>query len=230
MLQVFLVHGFRSHCINMLSFYEAYKKDKIHFKSNVHAHNWDAGTIIQSKFDTVFEVLSKGLRGHADEVMDQWSAAVDRIDDTAQVLVKTINDSVPQGGDALLVAHSMGTEVVLQAISHIRKDIDIYLFFMAGIANSLVYEDLIEHDARIRLVYNYYSDSDLILERYLPEIGICFYDPIGMFEIDGKKVSNVNIKCGHSGYFSSRPVLNKYTELVTQLVNKTPGTYMRFTS
>ncbi len=229
MLNVFLVHGFRSHCINMMSFYEAYKKNEIHFKTKVHPHNWRAGTVIESKFDTALEVLSKGFRGHADEVVEQWSEAADNIEESSKKLAEKINSSVPENGDVLLVGHSMGTEVVQHAIGEIREDIDIYLFLMGGIANALIFEDLIDHNDKVRLAYNYYSDSDRILKQFLPSIGIGFYDPIGINTMDSKKISNINTKGGHSDYFSSSSVLARYTELVTSLLNKSPGSYLHFT-
>ena len=214
----------------MLSFYEAYKRDEIHFKTTVHAHNWRAGTVIESKFDTVIELIAKGVRGHADEVIEQWGEASENIEESSRKLAEKINSSVPENGDVLLVAHSMGTEVVQHAIDSLRKDIDIYLFLMGGIANSLAYEDLIEQNSKIRLVYNYYSDNDFILNRYLPAIGAGYIDPIGTTTIDGEKISNINTKSGHSDYFSSNSVLSTYTELVTSLLNKSPDTYLHFST
>lgn len=228
MLNVFLIHGFRSHCINMLSFYEAYKKNEIHFKTKVHAHNWRAGKIIESKFDAVFERLMSNRRDYADEIMEQWHEATLNIEKSSIQLADKINTSVPKNGDALLVAHSLGTEVVQNAIEHIREDIDIYLFLMAGVANALTIEDLIDHDKRIKLVYNYHSRNDRILNQILPLMA-GFPDPIGINSIDSPKVSNIKTNSGHSDYFSSSTVISKYTKLVTSLLKKAPDTHLRFT-
>lgn len=227
MLNVFLIHGYRSHTIFMLEFYNSWKRDEAHFKTEVHMHNWNAGEVIESTFWTGLGALFSP-QSFADKSIEEWDVAMENLEESSSTLAKNINSTIKKNGDVLLVAHSTGTEVVLNAIEQIRSDINIYLFLMGGISNSCIFEEKIEHTSNIRLAYNYYSDNDVIIDKVLPEIGVYYYDPIGTYAMDGDKILSLKINEGHSGYLTSTKVLAKYTDVVKKLLNKGPNSHLKF--
>ncbi|EOD4105850.1 hypothetical protein ACULTK_001014 [Yersinia enterocolitica] len=215
MLPVYLIHGFRSRPSFMDSFVSEWKVNEIHLQTKIHHHNWFAG-VPESKINTIIGAFW-GKYEYASNVHKIWDEAVDNIDDSSENLAHSVNDEIVENGNVLFVAHSMGVEVVIRAISLIRKDINIYLFLMAGVSDDLDSEDAFKN-RNVRSVYNFYSKDDFILNNILPEMNSSFFYPIGVREIDHDKVINISTKYSHSDYLKSRDVLNLYTKIVGDLV------------
>lgn len=216
-LQVFLVHGFRSHGSFMSSFIDEYKNDHIHFKTAVHNHNWFAG-VPRHSIEVGFRLFFEG-RKYADECHDDWNEALNNIANSSDALSESINACVDFGGDVLIVSHSLGCEVTRLAIGKIRSDINIYLFLMGGVSNDVDYDDVLSLQ-NVHLAYNFYSNNDFILNDVLPNMDGEFVTPIGAMKCYNDKVMDVNINKGHSDYFNSKNVLSHYTFIVRKLVEK----------
>lgn len=216
-LQVFLVHGFKSHSTFMSSFVEEYKNDDIHLKTDIHYHNWFAG-VPTNNFEVGLSLLF-GKQRYADKCHDDWNDALKNISESSHALSESINKCVGIGGDVLIVSHSLGSEVTRLAIEKIRSNINIYLFLMGGVSNDVDYYDLMERK-NVHLGLNFYSKSDLILSDILPLMDGEFVTPIGRSRCYHDKISDININKGHSDYLKSRDVLFQYTSFVRYLVEK----------
>lgn len=223
-LTVFLVHGFRSHCEYMIKFHTLWKNNHIHFKTIIHNHNWFAGWP-ESNITTGFKLLF-GRRNAADKIKLEWDEAVENFNPASEELAKKINSNAPPDTDILLVGHSMGTEIIRLAIEMVRPDINIYLFLMAGVANTDEIEELFNLP-NVHLAINLYSNKDIILDEILPEMDTGnFYMPIGTNKIYHDSALEIETTLGHSDYLGSQLVFDYYTMLVTKLLDKAQGEHL----
>lgn len=164
--------------------------------------NWDSGNIgdrLDSMISAIVAIFD------VDEVTkkhEEWSNANERAIETGELLAKKINSAHKPGDHVVLSAHSLGTIVLYQAVQHIRQDITIYLFMMAGVLEKHDLEWLLFTYKNIAFTYNLYSDSDSTLNELLPKFEPTIIEPIGNNAIssDTHPVCDINTGIDHSEY------------------------------
>ena len=214
MLSVFLTHGFRSSCKAMNNFKTSSCKHNV----KIYAHEWNAGKQYGGNVEVIINTINSLLFFQPENTAEEWGFASDNVFASSEILAKNINMLTPQGGSVLLVAHSLGSEVVENALSSIREDILIYLFFMGGVSNALVIESLIELNEKIRFVINFYSERDFILNKFLPSVGSIYFDPIGSNSIESEKTLNIKLNIDHTGYCDNEKVFFYYHEIISKIL------------
>ncbi|AFY19363.1 hypothetical protein [Pseudomonas sp. UW4] len=189
--------------------------------------NWDSGNI-GDKFDSMISAIVAIF--DADEVTkkhEQWSNANERAIEAGELLAYKINSAHKPGDHVVLSAHSLGTVVLYQAVQHIRKDITIYLFMMAGVLEKHDLEWLLFTHKNIALTYNLYSYNDHALNSILPKFEPTIDEPIGNNAIssDIHPVCDINTGIDHSEYKtdSVRKIFVEFSQRIDAFRNSRLG-------
>jgi hypothetical protein len=229
---VFFIHGFQSAPNVWGEIANAIHKKSIGNSTNLHFLDWNAGSSnisdLQHGMFFISELIDRTFI-YPNAMHKEWEYALNNINDACSGLVKKINMTIPTDGYALLVGHSMGTEVILKALPYIRNDINITSILIGGISNADDFSDVISKP-NIKKIINLYSKNpssfielftgsgDIILSRFLDNMDGYFDEPVGLHEINHEKVYNVPCDCSHSGYFKSNLTINIIIESIQKII------------
>ncbi|MCW6030183.1 DUF726 domain-containing protein [Pantoea sp. JK] len=208
MKKVFTVHGFQSNSSAMYKFVDVLENALPHDKAvrdiKVYQLDWESG-VPSGKMERVLSFLSSP-RIYGEKTINAWDEAQNNISKAAQKLAYNVNLRSTPSEIILIVAHSMGTQVVLESLDMIDKENKIFLLLMGGISSEMEYAMLDSYENVIG-AFNLYSTNDFILERLLSEISFYSTSAIGTTSISSDKVINIETNFGHSEYMESDYVL-----------------------
>lgn len=210
MKKVFTVHGFQSNSSAMNSFIEVLRNALPHDPSvrdiEVYPINWESGAP-SGIIERFFSFLNSP-RTYGDNTIIAWDEAQKNITEAARKLAFNVNLRSIPSETILIIAHSMGTQVVLESLDMIEKGNKVFLLLMGGISSEIEYAALDTYHNVIG-AYNLYSTNDFILERFLSEISFYSTPAIGTTPISSEKVINIKTNFGHSEYMASDLVLKQ---------------------
>lgn len=135
-------------------------------------------------------------------VHDKWDAATEDAPLVGRALAAFINRTSRPGDRIVLTAHSLGTIAAYHAVKNLRSDLDVFLFFMAGVAECFECEYLIDDHENLKYFFNVYNSNDFALSRMLPAID-CPNSPVGTVAMTPAKQGvafNFETGFGHSDY------------------------------
>ncbi|MDI3365985.1 MULTISPECIES: alpha/beta hydrolase [Pantoea] len=208
MKKVFTVHGFQSNSSAMNNFVEvlinALPHDQAVRDIEVYPFNWESG-VPTRKIERFFSFLSSP-RNYGEKTIIAWDEAQNQISNAAKKLAYNVNLRSTPSETILIIAHSMGTQVVLESLDIIDKKNKVFLLLMGGISSELEYAMLDSYE-NVLGAFNLYSANDFILERLLSEISCYSTSAIGTTPISSNKVINIKTNFGHSEYMESDYVL-----------------------
>lgn len=153
-------------------------------------------------------------------VHDKWEMATEDAPGVGAELAGFINRTYRAGDKIVISAHSLGTSVAYHAVKNIRGDLDVFLFFMAGVAECFDCEYLIDDHKNIKYFFNFYNSKDFALSRMLPEMDFP-HNSIGTVAMTPTKEGvafNFETDFGHSDYKDIR-LRAKFVEFTHLVAN-----------
>lgn len=213
--KLFFIHGFNTTSLNWRQVIKTCEPS-----IEVHFHDWDSGYFPVNAFLRTNLNMVQCVFGHTPEIIQSLWDAEDRIDTETDMLVSKINDLCAENELVMLVAHSMGTKIMRQAIDRIaieRPDIIIHFMAIAGIENSVNFGCF---DTKVQSGVNVFNPQDNIVEWY--ENTEYSDAPIGRYGITHEEnIINVRVNIEHAGYNESNYFI-KLFYLWTKLIVSNP--------
>lgn len=154
----------------------------------------------------------------AQRVHEKWTTATEDAPQVGMELAAFVNRTYKSGDKIVISAHSLGTSAAYHAVKNIRRDLNIFLFFMAGVAECFECEDLIDEHDNVKYFFNFYNEDDIALSKFLPAIDFP-NSPIGTVAMTPTKEGvafNFETGLDHSDYMniSIRAKYVEFTHLV----------------
>lgn len=186
----------------------------------VHFHDWNSYYSPSSTCSRILLNTFQAVSYGSCELAECLKLAEENIDEEADILFSKINSICGENELVMLVAHSMGTKILRQAIDRIateRPDIIIHFMTIAGIENSANFGCF---DTKVQSGVNLFNPRDNIIKNY-ELIGEYSDAPIGRHGITYEdNIVNVKVDIEHSDYNKSYVFLNLFYLWTNQIMLK----------